>query len=133
MKHLLIKAMAGSGLILMTLTASAQAQPQYDQNQERREVRDQDRIFDHLRGDLDRARASTMPMTPDRDRVIRADERVNECQRRVNSGTYDRRDFDTAIAAVQQVADMNRLPDEDRRLLSDDIQSLTRLRDRLGD
>ena len=132
MKHLLMKAVAGSGLLMMTLTASAQYQPRRDY-QDRDRIQDpyHDRLFERLRSDLDRAHASTVPETAERDRVIRAEERVDEYQRMINSGDFDRRMFDATIAAVQQVVDMNRLPDDSRGLLVDDIRALSRLEGQL--
>ena len=129
MKHLLTKAIAGSGLLLMALTASAQYPPYQDRD--RREAAEQDRLFDRLRSDLERARASTIPFTADRDRVIRALERVNTCDHMVASGDYDRDTFNAALSAVQQVIDMNRLSEDGRGFLMDDMRELHRLQARL--
>jgi len=133
MKHLLIKTLAGSGLLLMGLTASAQYLPRQDyQGQTQFDQRQaQAPVFDHLRTDLDRVHANTMPFTPARDRVVRAQERVNECQRDIRNGTYDARTFDHTIASVQNVIDSNNLTYTNQQFLRHDIRALSRLETRL--
>ena len=132
MKHLLIKTLAGSGLLLMTLTASAQYYPRPEQReyQDDRDVRDHGRVFDRVRGDLDRAQAGALPFTADRTRLMRAREEVNDCQRMLSAGDYDRRQFDEAVVAVQRVAQLNRLSDYTRDNLYDDIRDLRRVQSR---
>jgi hypothetical protein len=132
MKHLLIKTLAGSGLLLMTLTASGQYYPRIDreQIQDEREAREHSRVFDRVRGDLDHAQAGALPFTTDRTRVMRAREEVNELQRMLSAGDYDRRQFDEAIVAVQRVAQLNRLSDNSRDMLLDDVRDLRRVQSR---
>jgi hypothetical protein len=132
MKHLLIKTLAGSGLLLMTLTASGQYYPRPDreQTQDEREAREPSRVFDRVRGDLDRAQGGALPFTADRTRVTIAREEVSECQRILRAGEYDRRQFDEAIVAVQRVAELNRLSDNNRDNLLDDIRDLRRVQSR---
>jgi hypothetical protein len=131
MKHLLIKTLAGTGLLLMGLTASAQYYPRPEQReyQDERDVRE-GRIFERVRADLDRAQAATLPFTAERSRVMRAREEVNEAQRMLNAGDYDRRQFDETIGAVQRVAQLNRLSDNTRDNLLDDIRDLRRVQSR---
>ena len=133
MRHLLIKTLAGSGLLLLTLTASGQNPPrnEYGYQMDQREARDYDRFFERVRGDLDRASAAALPFTDERDRVTRAREEVSECQRALMAGDYDRRTFDEAIFAIQRVVDLNRLSDRNRDYLLDDVRELRHLRSRL--
>ena len=126
MKQIWIKSLAGSGLLLLTLTASGQYRqnPQYPdryQVQNEREAREHDRLFNRLRDDLDRAHASALPFSADRDRVIMARDRVDACQRAVAVGDYDRRMFDDTIIAIQRVVELNRLSDETHNYLVDDL------------
>ena len=130
MKHLLIRSLAGSGLMLLALTARAQYQPRPD-DEARGEAREHAAVFDQVRTDLDRAEGFTVPFTGERDRVARARREVNECQRAVAAGETDRRTFGDAIAAIQRVVDLNRLPDHNRNLLADDINALRDLQARL--
>lgn len=132
MRHLLIKTMAVTGLLLSGLAMSASGQyppPGEDRYQERREGRDFDRFFDRIRVDLDRASAFSLPFTGERSRIARAREEVNECQRAAMAG--DRRPFDEAIGAIQRVVDLNRLSDRSRDNLIDDVQELREMESRL--
>jgi hypothetical protein len=133
MKHLWIKTLAGSGLLLMTLTANAQYQPrhEYQYAQDERATRENHRALDRTRDDLDNATAVALPFTGDRNRAVRAREEINECRELLASGDYDRRQFDDAIAAVQRVADMNRLSDRTRDNLLDDVHELRQLQARV--
>jgi hypothetical protein len=139
MRHLLINALAGSGLLLTALTASGQSysSPQYQQYpsraqaQDEREARANDRLFDQLHGDLDRAHAGTLPFTADRSRVAIALDRAEACQQAISAGQYDRRMFDDTVAAIQRVADLNRLSDQNRTNLLSDIDQVRTFQSRL--
>jgi hypothetical protein len=136
MKNLLIKALASSGLLLLTMTASGQPypRPQYpdrSQVQDGREARDNDRLFDRIRGDLDRAHDWTLPFTADRDRVVMARERADACRRAISAGAYDRRMLDDTVAAIRRVIDLNRLSDQSRDYLITDLEQLRSLQARL--
>jgi hypothetical protein len=136
MRHLIIRTIAASGLLLAGgLAANAQYQPrtvQYQyQDREQRDDRYNDRLFDRVRGDLERAHASTLPFSADRSRVTEAEQLVNACERRVNSGDFDRRDFYQAINAMQRVADMNRLSDRNRDDILGDARELREMQGRL--
>jgi len=83
--------------------------------------------LDRVQTDLDRAEVTTLPLTADQNRIIRARERVTMYERKVNVGEDSGRFLDDAIAAVQKVADINRnLTDVDRDNLAGD---LSRMRD----
>jgi hypothetical protein len=134
MRQLLIKALAGSGVLLMGTAASAQYQPRpisAQEMQDRQEAQDQDRIFDRARTDLDRIHADASPFSPDRDRVTIAIQQVNQCQRAVTAGEYDRRVFYQTVASIQRVMDLNRLTDQSRSYLGDDLRAMNRLQARL--
>ncbi len=128
MKHLLMKAIAGSGLVLFALTANAQPPRQDDpnryQDRDRRVDQDHDRIFDRVRADLDRVQAETQPFTAEHDRLVQAKLRVNECQRMLNDRNYDRRTFDYTVGSIQRVVELNRLSERNHDYLTDDIQAL---------
>lgn len=139
MKHLLIKTLAGFAIMLLPLTASAQypAPPQgsdREQAQERSEARENDRIFDRIRNDLDHAHTGLMPgvFNPERSRVALARKKAEDCRRAIDDGQYDRRLFDEAVDAVQKVIDLNRLSDKTRNFLVDDVTQLRTLQVRLN-
>src|SRR6266478_1111717 len=95
----ILKTVAAAGLLLLGTTASAQYRPRDEfryQDRERRE-----RFFDQLRSDLYTAERGTLPFTGDRNRIERARQEVSALERQMDSGIYDRREFDETIRAVQ--------------------------------
>jgi len=131
MRHLLIKTIASSGLLLFGLTASGQYPPRSDDRYEERDARNYDRFFDRVRNDLDRASDFSLPFTGERSRVTRARQEIGECYRAVMAGDYDRRTFDEAVGAIQRVVDLNRLSEQSRDNLVDDMQQLREVESRL--
>jgi hypothetical protein len=134
MRHFIITTLAGCGLLLAPLAANAQYHPRedrYAQIQDEREAMSHDHVFDRVRTDLDRVDAMALPFSGDRDRVAFARQQVNECQRVLASGGYDRQMFSDTVAAVQRVADINHLSDRTRTYLTDDIAGLRDLQARL--
>ena len=136
MRHIM-KVVAVSGLLLFGLTANAQYRPRgyagyQDRDEDRDRDRDRTRFFDRVRADLDRAEATTLPYTGDRARIDRARAEVNEVQRKVDAGIYDRRDLDDAIIAVQRVVDDNHmLSDSNRDYLAADLNHMRDFRSRI--
>jgi hypothetical protein len=134
MRRLLIHTLAGAGLLLTAVTASAQypqEPPSRSRIPDEREDQDHNRLFDRVRTDLDHAHEGTLPVSADRSRVGIAQEQIDRCQRAINNGDYDKRMFDDTVASVQRVIDLNRLSDQNRGYLSDDIRELVRLQSRL--
>lgn len=136
MKHLFFKTLACSSLLFLTLTANAQnPRPPYPERSEEgqldREAQDNNRVFDRTRNDLNQIQADTAPFSSDRSRVTVAIQQMSECQRAVNAGSYDRRSFSETIAAIQRVMDLNRLNDQSRAYITDDIRELNNLQSRL--
>ena len=120
----ILKIVAGAGLLLGT-TASAQYRPRDEYRYQERERRD--RFLEQLRSDLYTAESNTLPFTGDRNRVARARQQVNTLIREMDSGIYNRQEFDDTIRAVQRVLDSSVvLPTETLDSLSAD---LSRLRD----
>ena len=130
MRHLLIKAIAGAGLLALgTTTASAQYQPRPDYRY-RMDERGM-RVFDRSRADLERVQANTLPFTGDRSRVTMALNELSECQRAVANDSFSRREFNEAIGAMQRVVELNRISDRSRDFLTNDMSDLRRLQERL--
>jgi len=101
------------------------------QVQDQREAQDHGRLFDRVRADLDRAHGGTLPSTADRSRVNIAQDAISRCQRSVAVGEYDQRQFEDSITAIQRVTDLNRLSDQSRNNLLDDMHDLRRLQESL--
>jgi hypothetical protein len=121
----------------MGLTANAQYQPRngpryYDRDYDR--SGEHPRLLDRVRGDLDRAESSTLPFTGDRNRIARARTELNEFQRSMDAGYYNRRELNDSILAVQRVLDNSfTLSDYDRNLLIEDVSRMQDYRARLDE
>jgi hypothetical protein len=127
MRYSLIQAIAAAGLLLLGTTATAQYRPHvqytYQDNRE-------NRTFDRVRDDLDRAHASTLPSTPDRNRVLFAQSQLNLAQQAWAEGDYNSsREVDEAIVAIQRVADLNQLSERMRNNLLEDAHDLRSLQE----
>src|ERR1700722_2243714 len=135
MKRALLTALAGSGMLLMTMTANAQpprSEGSYQRDPYERQMVSQDRMFDQIRGDLDLASTTALPFSGDKDRVSIARDQLSECQRAVNSGNYDRLTFRQVISSIQRVVDLNRVTDQNRSYLVNDMNQLRDLEARLA-
>jgi hypothetical protein len=132
MKHIILTALAGSGMLLMTLPIQAQYQPRPDNPQYQREAAGHNRMFDQIRDDLNLASTTATPYSGDRDRVALAQDQVNECQHAVNSGEYDSLTFSQTISSIQRVIDLNRMTDRNRDYLVNDVGQLRNLQAELG-
>lgn len=130
-------AMAGLLLMGMGLTANAQYQPRggpryYDRDYDR--SGEHPRFLDRVRADLDRAESSTFPFTGDRYRIARARTELNEFQRSMDAGYYNRQELNDSILAVQRVLDSSfTLSDYDRNLLIEDVSRMQNYRARLDE
>lgn len=133
MRHVLLRSIAGTGLLLFGL--SAYAQPPRDRDEDRwREYRESDRfyrgrLFDRVRADLDRVQADTFHGS-DQYRLARAKEELNEMQTAFNERRYDAREMQDVMAAMNRVLSDNRLSGRDRDMLQDDLARLREFRDR---
>ena len=127
MRHFFITTLAGCGLLLTTMSASAQYQPRPDQGRYERGAANHDRMFDQVRADLELAGSTAMPFSGDRDRVSIARDQLSQCEAAVNSGEYDRLTFGQTLSAIQRVVDLNRLTDQDRHYLVNDMTQLRQL------
>ncbi|HLJ49506.1 MAG TPA: hypothetical protein VKU01_26015 [Bryobacteraceae bacterium] len=88
------------------------------------------RLFEHVRGDLDRVEDMTFPLTADRHRVARAKEELNELQGKLAGGRYDPTELSEVIETMQFVVSNNHLSREQREALSDDLARLREFRER---
>ena len=129
MKQLLMKAVAGAGILFCGFTANAQYQPQYPNRYEHRyDIQDHSRLFDRIRADLDRASASFWTGPGDRFRLNAAREQLNDLQNLVASGNFDGQELNQAIVALRRVVNNNRLSDRTREDLEQDLERMRELR-----
>jgi len=128
MKHLTTAA-AAAGLLLFSATVSAQNRPD-DATRNAPRDSERSRVFDRLRADLDRVDTAPQPITADHARILKAREEVDRVERKVAEGNYNPRDFDAAVAAVQEVVDRNNLvSDSNREHLVSDLNQLKEFRE----
>ncbi len=127
MKHVLLKSLASSTLLLFAVTAGAQDRDRDDryEHQSRDEGWWRGRLFERVREDLDHVQAVTREFSPDQYRLVKVKAELNELQRKYEARGYDSQEMDDVVAALQHVVTDNHLSSRDRDMLSDD---LTRLR-----
>jgi hypothetical protein len=132
MKHVLLQAVAGCGLLIFGLSANAQSR---DRDDHWRDYRQSDRfykgrLFERVRTDLERIQASTFPGTEDKYRLVRAKQELNELQSKFDDGNYDATQMQDVMAAMDRVLADNRLSERDRDNLQDDKARLREFRER---
>jgi len=135
MKHLLLRTVAGTGLVLFGLTASMQAQRPRDDDSYHRDRDDyyrgdqwRARMFDRIRDDLNHVQTTWFSGGGDQYRLDRAKQELNELQTSMAEHRYNERALDDVVAAMQRVVSDNRLSDRDRSILNDDLARLRQFR-----
>jgi hypothetical protein len=131
-KKLLMKAVAGAGLLFCGVSANAQYQPQYQYpnryEQRRYDIQEQNRLLDRTRADLDRAALSFGMGPGDRYRLNAAREQLNDIQNLMSSGSFDQQELNQAVVALRRVVNNNRLSDRTRDNLERDLEQMREFR-----
>jgi len=138
MRSLLMRSLAGSGLLLVALAARAQDYGRY---------RDDDRPYDRgdrgyygrqggglieqVRSDLSYAQAGVYSRAEAK-RLGKAREELAEFQSRWNAGRFDRHELDDAIAAIQKAVDHRGVDERARSMMWNDAQRLREFRAEYG-
>jgi hypothetical protein len=137
MKHLLLRTVAGTGLMLFGLTASMQAQRPRDDDSYHRDRDDyfrgdqwRARMFDRVRDDLNHVQTTWFSGGGDQYRIDKAKQELNELQTAMAEHRYNERALDDVVNAMQRVVSDNRLSDRDRSILNDDLARLRQFRGR---
>jgi hypothetical protein len=125
MKHLVLKSLVSSSLLLFAVTAVAQdrADDRYHQG-DRDEGWWHGRLFERVRADLDHVQSVTPEFSGDQYRLVKVKEELGELQRRYEDRGYDSAKMDDVVAALQHVVADNRLSGRDRDMLNDDLGHL---------
>jgi hypothetical protein len=133
MKHVLLRTIAGTGLLLFGLSAGMAQDRDRDRDRDRDDSYYQSResffhgehwrarLFERVRDDLDRVQANTFPISRDEFRIARTKQELTELQDKLAARRYDERQVDDVIGALQKVVDSNKLSARDRTMLADDI------------
>jgi hypothetical protein len=137
MKHLLLRTVAGTGLMLFGLTASMQAQRPRDDDSYHRDRDDyfrgdqwRARMFDRVRDDLNHVQTTWFSGGGDQYRIDKAKQELNELQTAMAEHRFNERALDDVVNAMQRVVSDNRLSDRDRSILNDDLARLRQFRER---
>jgi hypothetical protein len=139
MKHLLLRTVAGTSLMLFGLGVSMQAQPPRDDDAYHRDRDDyyrgewRARMFDRVRDDLSHVQAVAFPGSGDEYRITRTKQELDELQSQLADHRYNERELDDVISGMQRVVSDNRLSDRDRAILNDDMSRLRDFRARHDD
>jgi hypothetical protein len=116
----------GVGAFVLSLaTGSALLQAQDYQRFERESRPYRADLFEHVQFDLDRAAHNAYP----NGRIDHAFHELGEFRARYNAGRPARRELDSAIAAIRDLAGSNVLRPRDRDALQNDVVSMRRFRE----
>lgn len=89
-----------------------------------------DRLFWHVREDLNRVEASSFPGGHDRRRLDHTRHELNDLQARFDQRRPDGRELNDVIVSLGNVVADNRMRPEDRTLLNEDLRRLNEFRAR---
>ena len=133
MRHILLKSLAGSSLLLFALTAGGQAQDRDRDDDYRHADRDEGwwrgRLFERVRDDVNHVQAVTPYFGGDQFRLVKVKHELDELQGKYADHGYDSGAMDDVIGALQRVVSDNHLASRDRDMLSDDVNRLRDFRD----
>jgi hypothetical protein len=140
MKHLLIRTIAGTSLMLFGLSAGIQAQPPRDDDAYHRDRDDyyrgdrwRARMFDRVRDDLNHIQTTSFSGIRDEYRLERVKEQLGDLQSQMADHRYNERELDDVINTLQRVATDNHVSARDRDILTDDISRLRQFREHHDD
>ncbi len=137
MRHLFIKSIMTSGLLILGMTAYSQERDRdRDRDEERYHREDrgvqwwQGRMFERVRADLDHIQAVTFPFSADQYRLTKVKQELNELHSKMAQSRYDQPELDDVISSLQRVVSDNHLSGRDREMLNDDLNRLRSFRER---
>ena len=84
---------------------------------------------DRVHTDLDNAYRMRHFSNDDRERLNHAEKELREFSQTWDKGKFDVGRLDDAIGSIQHVLDNNKLPENDRAAISEDVTQLHRMRD----
>jgi hypothetical protein len=133
MRKLLIPNIIASTVLSLGLSAALQAAPQrYEspyQADSRGDLRDGQLLFSRVRADIDRAEGDLPSFTNGRDRFDRVRGELSSLQRHWDESTYEPRNADNVILALNRALDSSGIPSSDRDRLAQDLVQLRDFRD----
>lgn len=129
MRRFVIGTTIASGLLFSFVPAFCQDHDRdRDRDRDSYQARDENfwkgRLFDRIRDDIDRVQANTPTFSSDEFRLARVKQELGELQRDAAAGRFENKDLDDVMNALHKVVADNRMPERDRKLLSDDLDRL---------
>ena len=134
MRHLCLKSLAGSTLLLFAMTAGAQDRD-HDRDEDRYHHGDRDEgwwhghLFQRIRDDIQHVQSVTVSFSADQYRLTRVKEELNELQNKYEAHGYDQAEMDDVVNALARVVTDNHLSGRDRDMLDDDLNRLREFRE----
>jgi hypothetical protein len=129
MKHVLIRTLVGSSLLLSSLTANAQTTSQQIRNpfhsQDQYELTHS--MFDKLTGDLYQAQTDVYPLR-NTSLFVSTNNQLRQLEQSWDQGHYFSREMESTISAIQMILTNNHLMPRDRDPLSTDLSQLLNLK-----
>jgi hypothetical protein len=135
MRHLFIKSVVTSGMLLLGMTAYSQDRDRDRDRDDRYHQEDrgaqwwQGRMFERVRADIEHVHSGTFPFSGDEFRLTKVNQALNELQAKMAEHRYDQPELDDVISALQRVVSNNHLQGRDREMLNDDLSRLRSFRD----
>lgn len=135
MKHVFLKSVATSSLLLFALTGSAQDRDRDRDRDDRYEHQGRDegywrgRLFERVRADIDHIQEVTPYFSGDQFRLVRVKDELNNLQSKYEARGYDPDKMDDVISALQRVVSDNHMSGRERDMLNDDLNHLREFRD----
>ncbi len=126
MKRLMIAVLVAGGLSVAALTPMAHAQFGPENRYGPSAV---SALIDRVHQDLNHAYGVWHFSDSDRGRLNNAEKQLREFADKWSKAKFDKGELDDAIQAIQHVLDNNRLPQESRDAISDDLTQLRRMRE----
>jgi hypothetical protein len=134
MRHLFIKSVVTSGMLLLGMTAYSQDRDRDRDRDDRYHQEDrgaqwwQGRMFERVRADIEHVQSGTFPFSGDEFRLTKVKQELNELQAKMAEHRYDQPELDDVISALQRVVSDNHLQGRDREMLNDDLSRLRSFR-----
>jgi hypothetical protein len=140
MRNIVLKSLAGAGLLVFSLTTTTAFAQDRDSDtfHSDRDARFHDehwrgRLFDDVREDIQHVQSTTWPAGGDNYRLDRTVDQLNQLQAKLADHVYDERDLDSVIGTLSRVVSDNRMAPRDRDMLNDDLSRLRDYRDHHAD
>lgn len=143
MRHILLKMIAGVGLLVFGTSIGMAQDRDRDHGRDSswyqsresffREQHWKAHLFQRVREDLDQVQTTAFPGGRDEFRIARTKQELGELQTKLADNRYDQPQLDEVIAGLQRIIDSNKLSPRDRDMLADDVSRMRDYREHHSD